>query len=359
MKNTPNTYREFINAPPDGFPFGLSIITDSKTHEQIFPDLEINFAILHLKENETVRLGKNIEIPSIHVAENSRLNIADSSSLTFNNQATAIYLAQGKIDVELDNVKDTLERKSTLDFIPHLNTYEDSITKAPKTATELVLNNPENYKLNKNSDSKNIISIINKLHAELEQKACDTYIEDLQKLPKAICFSHDKTILLKALCPTKLIITQRPNKNNFDTKIIKHCKVERFGERSKNDERFVSEIISLNFFKEANLTLGDIWPSYEGVFSSYAPHKHNQPEIYYHESNDQLAPGLAQTDNHNFWQLTKNEQTQIINDNKGHSQAHFPYYIKNGNKTRIHDWYLWIMPHLDRTKDVSLDEFRS
>ena len=85
----------------------------------------------------------------------------------------------------------------------------------------------------------------------------------------------------------------------------------------------------------SNLVLGEVI-GFPGKWSSYPPHNHPQPEIYYYKFNPENGYGFAELDETVY--KTHNNSTVFIVNEETHPQTTAPGYAM---------WYLWVIRHLD------------
>jgi len=86
---------------------------------------------------------------------------------------------------------------------------------------------------------------------------------------------------------------------------------------------------------EARLVLGEVL-NYPGRWSSYPPHHHRQPEIYYYEFSPSEGYGHGELGNEVYH--IRHQDLLKITENRDHSQVAAPGY---------HLYYLWAIRHLD------------
>ena len=86
---------------------------------------------------------------------------------------------------------------------------------------------------------------------------------------------------------------------------------------------------------ESNLVLGEV-VNYPGRWSSYPPHHHDQPEIYYYRFTEPQGYGHAELGDSVF--KVQQNDTMIIPPQLDHAQVSAPGYGM---------WYLWVIRHLE------------
>ena len=86
---------------------------------------------------------------------------------------------------------------------------------------------------------------------------------------------------------------------------------------------------------ESNLVIGEV-VNYPGRWSSYPPHHHDQPEIYYYRFTEPQGYGHAELGDAVF--KVQHNDTMIIPPQLDHAQVSAPGYGM---------WYLWVIRHLE------------
>lgn len=104
------------------------------------------------------------------------------------------------------------------------------------------------------------------------------------------------------------------------------------GETSTRIVRTVFDITNADY---SNLVLGEVI-TYPGKWSSYPPHHHPQPEIYYYRFQPEQGFGFANLGDE-VLKVSDND-TVLILDDKSHPQAAAPGYAM---------YYIWVIRHLD------------
>ena len=85
----------------------------------------------------------------------------------------------------------------------------------------------------------------------------------------------------------------------------------------------------------SNLVVGEV-VNYPGRWSSYPPHHHDQPEIYYYRFTEPQGYGHAELGDAVF--KVRQNETMIIPPQLDHAQVSAPGYGM---------WYLWVIRHLE------------
>ena len=107
------------------------------------------------------------------------------------------------------------------------------------------------------------------------------------------------------------------------------------GTMRESSTRIVRTIFDYSNAPEANLVLGEVI-GFPGKWSSYPPHHHPQPEIYYYKTNP--ANGFAYAELGDDVVKVHNNDTVLIAPGLTHPQCTPPGYAL---------WYLWAIRHLE------------
>jgi len=99
--------------------------------------------------------------------------------------------------------------------------------------------------------------------------------------------------------------------------------------------RIVRTIFDLRNAPDARLVLGEVI-GFPGKWSSYPPHHHPQPEIYYYKTNPENGFGYAELGDDVV--KVKQNDAVLIAPGLTHPQCTAPGYAL---------WYLWVIRHLD------------
>ena len=99
--------------------------------------------------------------------------------------------------------------------------------------------------------------------------------------------------------------------------------------------RIVRTIFDYTNAPDANLVLGEVI-GFPGKWSSYPPHHHPQPEIYYYKTNPENGFGYGELGDEVV--KVQNNDTVFIAPGLTHPHCTAPGYAR---------WYLWAIRHLD------------
>lgn len=107
------------------------------------------------------------------------------------------------------------------------------------------------------------------------------------------------------------------------------------GTMQETSTRIVRTIFDKTNSEDANLVLGEVI-NFPGKWSSYPPHHHPQPEIYYYKFYPEHGYGHGELGDEVY--KVKNDDTLLITEGRVHSQVAAPGYAM---------YYLWAIRHLD------------
>ena len=152
----------------------------------------------------------------------------------------------------------------------------------------------------------------------------------------------DAATSLKIVClseEAEINILRTTNPRNFGSKLYLPSdtpdEYRGAGLMRETSTRIVRTIFDYSNAPEANLVLGEVI-GFPGKWSSYPPHHHPQPEIYYYKTNPEngfgygeLGPDVVKV---------QNNDTVFIQPGLTHPHCTAPGYAL---------WYLWAIRHLD------------
>lgn len=138
---------------------------------------------------------------------------------------------------------------------------------------------------------------------------------------------------------TEISVTRTYNDKTFAPRFHtqQECASEHRGEGTMGETstRIVRTLFDYHTEKNANLVLGEVI-NYPGKWSSYPPHHHPQPEIYYYKFQPEQGFGFAMLGEE--VEKVKHNDTAIILDDVSHPQTAGPGYAM---------YYVWVIRHLD------------
>jgi 5-deoxy-glucuronate isomerase len=138
---------------------------------------------------------------------------------------------------------------------------------------------------------------------------------------------------------TEIAVQMTDNDKMFPSKLYtpEECRSEERGKGTMKETstRIVRTIFDKSNTEVANLVLGEVI-DHPGKWSSYPPHHHPQPEIYFYKFNPESGFGYAELGENVV--KVKNNDTVLIEAGMTHPQATAPGYAM---------YYLWVIRHLD------------
>lgn len=139
---------------------------------------------------------------------------------------------------------------------------------------------------------------------------------------------------------TELASITAKNHASFKSKLFKpaHVETEHRGKGKLNNTacRYVRTVFDKRNMPKSNLVVGEVI-TLPGRWSSYPPHHHPQPEIYFYRFFPEEGYGFAQVGN-DVYKVENNDLIKIT-EGKDHPQVAAPGYTM---------WYLWVIRHLPR-----------
>jgi 5-deoxy-glucuronate isomerase len=150
-----------------------------------------------------------------------------------------------------------------------------------------------------------------------------------------------------------LAVTRTDNPRRFAPRLVRP-EDGRSEERGKGTMREASTRIVRTSFDdgdapESNLVLGEVVAA-PGKWSSYPPHHHPQPELYFYKFGPERGFGLTRIGDEAF--VLRDGDTVLIREGQVHPQVTAPGYAM---------WYLWVIRHLEGNRYRSprfVDEHR-
>ena len=155
----------------------------------------------------------------------------------------------------------------------------------------------------------------------------------------AIHFSRGLTVEITALSDSRLVIEQTDNENDFgyhyytpDMLMIQHFGADQWDGTA---DRQVLTVFDYESAPYSNLVLGEVFHK-PGCWTSYPPHYHPQPEVYYYEF--EKPQGFGVGFNGDDCYKVENGGCLCITPMHTHQQAAAPGYKM---------CYVWMIRHLE------------
>lgn len=137
----------------------------------------------------------------------------------------------------------------------------------------------------------------------------------------------------------ELTITKTTQSNSFAPKLYtpEECRSEQRGKGTLKEAstRIVRTVFDYSNAPYSNLVVGEVI-DYPGKWSSYPPHHHPQPEIYFYKFLPENGYGFSEL-GEDAVKLKHNDTVKILND-ATHPQTTAPGYAM---------YYLWVIRHID------------
>lgn len=137
----------------------------------------------------------------------------------------------------------------------------------------------------------------------------------------------------------EISVTKTYNERMFDPKLYsdKDCRIEEFGKGTLREAstRIVRTVFDYSNADYSNLVVGEVI-NFPGKWSSYPPHHHPQPEIYFYKFYPQQGFGYSESGEEVF--KVRNNDTAVIINEVTHSQVAAPGYAM---------YYVWVIRHLE------------
>lgn len=138
---------------------------------------------------------------------------------------------------------------------------------------------------------------------------------------------------------SEVVFQAATNEKYFLPKLYtqEECRSEQRGQGTMKETstRTVRTIFDKSNSLDANLVLGEVI-NHPGKWSSYPPHHHPQPEIYFYRFNPEMGFGYAELGEDVL--KVRNNDTVLITEGLTHPQATAPGYAM---------YYLWVIRHLE------------
>ncbi|WP_371367141.1 5-deoxy-glucuronate isomerase [Sporomusa rhizae] len=168
-------------------------------------------------------------------------------------------------------------------------------------------------------------------------------------IARSSCFDADPwvlhvpknvTVTITGVAPdSELNITKTTNANTFTAKLYtpEECRSEERGKGTLKEcsTRIVRTVFDYSNAPYSNLVVGEV-VDFPGKWSSYPPHYHPQPEIYFYKFNPENGYGFCEL-GEDVVKVKHNDTTKIL-DNATHPQTTAPGYAM---------YYIWVIRHLD------------
>lgn len=157
--------------------------------------------------------------------------------------------------------------------------------------------------------------------------------------PWVLHVPNDVEVTITAGADSELTVHRTDNETMFDAKLYtpEECASEERGKGTMREAstRIVRTVFDHSNAPYANLVVGEVI-GFPGKWSSYPPHWHPQPEIYFYRFLPENGYGFAELSEDVV--KTHNNSTVLITKKETHPQTTAPGYAM---------WYLWVIRHLE------------
>lgn len=168
---------------------------------------------------------------------------------------------------------------------------------------------------------------------EIERENCFDYSPWVLHVPNGV------NVTITALGESEWNVMRTDNETVFPCKLYtpEECASENRGHGTMREAstRIVRTVFDHSNAPYSNLVVGEVI-GFPGKWSSYPPHNHPQPEVYYYKFNPENGYGFAELDEDVV--KTHNNSTVLIVNEETHPQTTAPGYAM---------WYLWVIRHID------------
>ncbi|MGM0502392.1 MAG: 5-deoxy-glucuronate isomerase [Bacillota bacterium] len=157
--------------------------------------------------------------------------------------------------------------------------------------------------------------------------------------PWVLHVSKNTEVKIEALADSEVLVQKTRNENDFGSVFYKpeDCRVDMFGDGLMNNTatRKVRTVFDYETAPYSNMVMGESI-TYPGKWSSFPPHSHAQPEVYYYRFNKPQGFGAAFLDD-DVVRVTHND-TVTIPGGISHPQTSAPGYAM---------YICWMIRHLE------------
>lgn len=135
---------------------------------------------------------------------------------------------------------------------------------------------------------------------------------------------------------SELAIVSADNDSQFESKLYEYCISEEFGKGTlgETSTRIVRTIFDFNNAPHSNLVIGEVI-NFPGKWSSYPPHHHPQPEVYFYKFMPENGYGHSE-EGDSVYKVFQNDSVAIT-PGLTHSQCAAPGYAM---------YYCWMIRNL-------------
>lgn len=163
----------------------------------------------------------------------------------------------------------------------------------------------------------------------------------LDEAPWCLHLPKGETVKITAVSDeAEISVSKTLNDCTFSPKLYspEECRIEEFGKGTAVGEtstRIVRTVFDYSNASHANLVVGEVI-NFPGKWSSYPPHHHPQPEIYFYKFYPEQGFGYSECGEEVF--KVRHNDTAIFVNEVTHSQVAAPGYAM---------YYIWIIRNLE------------
>ena len=144
--------------------------------------------------------------------------------------------------------------------------------------------------------------------------------------PTVVHLSANESAIISATTTTKAAVVKTPNSNAFKGRIYTPADIETEHRGKDQLDNTCYRLVRLAFDRtiappQSKLVIGEVL-NFPGKWSSYPPHHHSQPEIYYYEFSPQWGYGHGEL-GEDVYKIKHSDMLQIT-DSRVHSQTAAP-----------------------------------
>lgn len=160
-----------------------------------------------------------------------------------------------------------------------------------------------------------------------------------ERKPYCLHFSRNTKVSVEALADSEIIVQQTDNAKEFSAVFYtpEACLYQEFGKGQWNGtgHRIVSTMFDLDNAPYSNMVMGEVF-NQPGKWSSYPPHHHPQPEVYYYQFDRPEGFGACFIGDNVFKSIDGSYAT--ITPGNAHQQVVAPGFTM---------YYVWMIRHLE------------
>jgi len=229
-------------------------------------------------------------------------------------------------------------------FKTGINAYGDTQEKTGMDFDIIIINNNDTWAIKENE--KEVAVIIVEGTGKIEFQESEFLFERPNWIdcdPAVIHMGPGENVKLSTSSQSRIAVVKTINENKFHGRVYlpEDIDTEHRGKDQLDDTCY--RLVRLAFDntispKESKLVIGEVL-NFPGKWSSYPPHHHSQPELYYYE----LSPGWGYGHGElgeDVYKI-KNGDVLVITNSKTHSQASAPGFYM---------YYLWAIRHGDQKR---------